>query len=72
MGYGKKGWFLTYFTMMQNSFKYAANSGTAGEKWFTRGLALIFSLVWFVFTIFVFIGLPVLGIYTLYLWIISL
>lgn len=58
MGYGKKGWFKTYITMMKNSFEYAKNSVSKHEHWVTRGLALLFAIIWYIFTIVIFILLP--------------
>lgn len=60
MGYGKKGWFSTYITMMKNSFEYASKSVTHHDKWITRGLSLLFAIIWYIFTIFVFIVVPIL------------
>lgn len=62
MGYGKKGWFKTYITMMKNSFNYAKNVTTkiGKEKWYSRGLSLLFAILWHIFIFIVFIGLPIL------------
>ena len=60
MGYGKKGWFKTYWTMMCNSFKYASNSVSRHDHWISRGLSLLFAIVWYIFIIIVFIGVPLL------------
>ena len=60
MGYGKKGWFKTYITMMKNSFEYARNSKSRHDHWVARGFSLLFSIIMHIFTIVVFILLPLL------------
>ncbi len=59
MGYGKKGWFKTYITMMRNSFQYAAHSKSRHNHWIARGFSLLFAIIWYIFTITVFIILPI-------------
>lgn len=58
MGYGNKGWFKTYITMMANSFEYARNSASKHDVWIARAFSLLFSIIWYIFTIIVFIILP--------------
>lgn len=59
MGYGKKGWFKTYITMMQNSFNYASNSVSKHDSWIARGFSLLFAIIWYIVTIAIFIGIPI-------------
>ena len=60
MGYGKKGWFKTYITMMHNSFQYAKNSKRHHDHWIARAFSLLFSILMYIFTIAVFIIVPLL------------
>lgn len=55
MGYGKKGWFKTYIQMMKNSFKY--DHGKRG-KWHSRGLSLLFAIIWRIFVVVLFVIIP--------------
>ena len=59
MGYGKKGWFKTYIKMMNNSFKYAANSVSKHDHWLARGFSLLFAIIWYIVTLAIFIGVPI-------------
>ncbi|MBN2876139.1 MAG: hypothetical protein JXL85_00625 [Bacilli bacterium] len=74
MAYGKgdKGWFKTYVTAMKNSFKYAERTvDTTHQKWITRGFAILFSLIWYLFTCVVFIVLPIMVIVLLVYYLIN-
>lgn len=68
MGYGKIGWFNTYINMMKNSFEYANNSVSNRDHWIARAFALLFALVWYVFTIVVFILVPLFLVYLGVVW----
>ena len=65
MGYGKKGWFKTYLTMIRNSFEYASNSVSKHDHWLARAFALLFAIIWYIVTIVVFIAIPIVAIIAL-------
>ena len=65
MGYGKKGWLSTYFTMMRNSFEYASNSVSRHDHWIARAFALLFAIIWYIVTIAIFIVIPIVAIIVL-------
>ena len=58
MGYGKKGWFKTYIDMIGYSFEYSRGLAT-NQKWIIRFFAQLFSVIWHIFVISVFIILPI-------------
>ena len=62
MGYGRRGWFKSYITMMKNSFQYASNSTTKHKHWIARAFALMFSIIWYIVTIAIFVIIPLVPI----------